>query len=81
MAGPRSGDWLEDEVAGWARSGIGTVVSLLEAHEVRELGLWDEAALCEERDIEFVAFPMPDRGVPYTAHTASNLVRPCQAFE
>ena len=74
MARPRSGDWLEDEVAGWARAGIGTVVSLLEAHEVRELGLLPEAMLCAERSIEFLSFPMPDRGVPYAVRESRELV-------
>ena len=64
MPRPRSGDWLEDEISGWARAGIGIVVSLLEAHEVRELALSSEATLCGTHGIEFVSFPIPDRGTP-----------------
>lgn len=64
MARPRAGDWLDDEVAGWRAEGIGVVVSLLEAGEVRELGLDREAGLCHDLDMEFISFPFPDRGVP-----------------
>ena len=39
MARPRSGDWLNDEIAGWEAAGINTVVCLLEHDEVNELGL------------------------------------------
>jgi protein-tyrosine phosphatase len=74
MARPRSGDWLEDEVSGWARAEVGAVVSLLEAHEVRELGLSPEPKLCDERKIEFLSFPMPDRGTPRSKRDATDLV-------
>ena len=45
MPRPRAGDWLDDEVAGWRAEGIGVIVSLLEAGEVKELGLPREAGL------------------------------------
>jgi protein-tyrosine phosphatase len=64
MARPRSGEWLRDEITGWQRAGIDTVVSLLEPHEVQELALKDEASLCAELGIEFLAFPIADRGTP-----------------
>jgi protein-tyrosine phosphatase len=64
MARPRSGDWLEDEVDNWRGQGIELVVSLLEPHEVRELELEAEPGLCGSRGIEFVSFPISDRGVP-----------------
>ena len=64
MPRPRAGDWLEDEIASWHRTDIRTVVSLLEPYEVDELGLKDEARLCASNGIEFVSFPIPDRGVP-----------------
>ena len=63
-ARPRSGDWLEDEIAHWERSGVQHVVSLLEQHEVEELELHAESSTCEERGIAFTSFPIPDRGVP-----------------
>ncbi|MDC8015722.1 protein-tyrosine phosphatase family protein [Tahibacter soli] len=61
---PRAGEWLEDEFAGWRRDGVDVVVSLLEAHEARDLDLADEARLCARYDIDYIGFPIPDRGVP-----------------
>ena len=49
MPRPRAGDWLDDEVAGWRAEGIDVIVSLLEAGEVRELGLRREAGLCHHQ--------------------------------
>ncbi len=62
MARPRAGDWLDDEVAAWRDEGIDIVVSLLEPEEVAELGLLSEADLCRGRGMDFVAFPISDRG-------------------
>jgi hypothetical protein len=73
MPRPRAGDWLEDEIAGWQKAGIRTVVSLLESHEVAELGLADESRLCAALGMEFFSFPIPDRGVP-TSYDALNQV-------
>jgi protein-tyrosine phosphatase len=64
MARPRAGDWLEVDVAGWKTAGVDLVVSLLEREEVSELGLQQEAGLCRTSGIEFISFPIPDRGVP-----------------
>lgn len=64
MPRPRSGEWLADEVAGWNRLGVQTVVSLLESHEGREFDLADEQSLCERATLEFVSFPIPNRGLP-----------------
>jgi hypothetical protein len=64
MGRPRAGDWLDDEIAGWREEGIDIVVSLLEPEEVSELGLRGEADLCRGQGIEFISFPIPDRGVP-----------------
>ena len=74
MARPRSGDWLRDEITGWRRANVGTVVSLLEPHEIRELGLSDEAALCEASGIEFLSFPIQDRGAPSSIRDTTVLV-------
>jgi protein-tyrosine phosphatase len=63
MPRPRAGDWLDGEIAGWRAEGIGVIVSLVEAEEVRELGLHREAGLCHDLDMEFVAFPVPDGDV------------------
>ena len=63
-ARPRVDDWLETEVGEWKASGLDMVVSLLEKEEVSELGLQRESELCRACGIEFVSFPIPDRGVP-----------------
>jgi len=63
MPRPRAG-WLDGEVAGWRAEGISVIVSLLEAGEVKELGLHREAGLCHDLDMEFIAFLVPDGGVP-----------------
>ena len=75
MARPRAGDWLDDEIAGWRIEGVDIVVSLLEPDEVGELGLRREPDLCEVHSIEFISFPIPDRGVPESFHETTILVR------
>ena len=64
MARPRAGDWLEAEIQAWKDLGIDVVVSLLEAEEVAELALRQQAGHCRARGIDFISFPIPDRGVP-----------------
>jgi protein-tyrosine phosphatase len=71
---PRGGDWLEDEVSRWQRSGIDVVVSLLTPDEVAEFGLEEEKASCEVYGIEFISFPIEDRGVPASELAATALV-------
>lgn len=73
MARPRAGDWLEDEIDHWKREGVGLVVSLLEPDEIQDLGLEAEAAICQSRSIEFISYPIPDRGVPANTTTAVHL--------
>jgi protein-tyrosine phosphatase len=75
MARPRAGDWLADEIAGWKAAGIGLVVSLLEAEEVFELGLRQEVELCRRHGMEFMSFPIKDRGVPASIDAAHALAR------
>lgn len=74
MPRPRAGDWLEDEAESWRRQGLDVVVSLLEDHEVAELGLGDEARACERAGLRLVRFPVPDRGVPASGTAVSALV-------
>jgi protein tyrosine phosphatase (PTP) superfamily phosphohydrolase (DUF442 family) len=61
---PRGGDWLEDELAGWRAAGLDAVVSLLERNEAAQLGLEKEREISESQGLEFLSFPIPDRGVP-----------------
>jgi protein-tyrosine phosphatase len=74
MPRPRAGDWLAGEIESWKETGVNCVVSLLEAAEVSELGLQQEPILCEQAGLEFLQFPIPDRGVPRSAEVLSPLV-------
>ena len=74
MPRPRSGVWLTDEITGWDRLAVQTVVSLLEPHEVRDLDLADEESLCLAANLKFVSFPIPDRGVPSNLVECAKLV-------
>lgn len=74
MPRPRSGEWLGDEIAGWSRVGIQTVVSLLEQKEVRELELAEEEPLCRAANLQFLSHPIPDRGVPCNSVKFAQLV-------
>lgn len=70
---PRAGDWLADEIANWSRTGIRHVVSLLEDHEIHELGITEEPELCSKNGITYHAFPIVDRGVPASIAGANAL--------
>ena len=74
MPRPRGGDWLEDEIQFWRRSGVDVVVSLLTCEEQTELNLPEEEALCRANGIEFVSFPIVDRSVPSSAEAFSEQV-------
>lgn len=74
MARPRSGEWLPDEIAGWHRAGVHTVVSLLVIHEVIELGLKEEQTICANQGIDFLNMPIPDRGTPHSFSGVSKMV-------
>jgi protein-tyrosine phosphatase len=64
MAHPRGGPWLADEMAGLARAGVDVFVSALTWEEDRRLGLTEAAAAAAAVGIDFVPFPIADRGVP-----------------
>jgi hypothetical protein len=74
MPRPRGGDWLEDEIRGWRRSGVDVVLSPLTPEEQAELGLSEEGRLCRVIGIELLAFPIADRGVPPSAAAFSDLL-------
>jgi protein-tyrosine phosphatase len=64
MPRPRGGDWLEDEVRSWRRTGIDVVVSLLTPDEVADFSLTDEEELCAANAIQFLSFAITDRSAP-----------------
>jgi protein-tyrosine phosphatase len=74
MPRPRGGDWLEEEIQSWRRSGIDVVVSLLMPDEVTDLDLVAERDLCRANGVEFVSFPITDRGVPTSMEAFSDLL-------
>ena len=71
MPRPRGGDWLEDEIQSWRRSGVDVAVSLLTREEQTELKLLAEEALCRANGIEFVSFPIVDLRVPLSVDAFS----------
>jgi protein-tyrosine phosphatase len=71
---PRGGDWLDAETRAWREAGIDVVVSLLEPSEEEELDLGREAAVATDSGLEFLSFPIPDRGIPRTMETAAELI-------
>lgn len=74
MARPRGNDWLEDEILKLQQLEIKTVVSLLEIDEILELGIEKEKGLCDKYGIDFINFPIRDRGVPEDIRTFKTLV-------
>jgi protein-tyrosine phosphatase len=78
MPRPRGGEYLADEIEGWSRLGVETVVSLLEPHENRELELATEESLCLTANLQFMSFPIPDRGVP---NHSANLLKLLSTLE
>lgn len=74
MPCPHGDEWLREEISGWRRAGLDSVVSLLEDREVRDLGLTQEAHLCRSLGISFLSFSVPDRGVPASLREAALLV-------
>src|SRR5690606_16319209 len=75
MPRPRGGDWLADEVDAWRKSGVAVVVSLLTEDEIAHFDLEQEAGSCQGCDMEFLSFPILDRGVPESRAPFETLVR------
>ena len=74
MPRPRGGDWLEDEIGSWRHSGIHVVLSLLTPGEVNDLDLAQEKALSEAKCIQFLSFPIEDRGTPASGESMQRLL-------
>lgn len=65
---PRGADWLADEMRGLRASGYSVLVSTLQAAEASEFELELEGELAASNGIEFIAAPIPDRGLPEMAN-------------
>ncbi len=61
---PRGGSILKDELREIARSGVQTLVSLLEPDEADWLGLAEEGALAGQLGMHFLSYPIQDVHVP-----------------
>ena len=72
---PRGGDWLEDEVRAWRLAGVDVIVSLLTSDEVADLDLAQEAGFCQAKGMEFLSFPIVDRGVPASRRATLDFVK------
>lgn len=72
---PRGGDWLEDDVCSWRQAGLDVVVSLLTHDENVDLDLTQEAGLCQAQGLQFLSFPIEDRGTPTSRRATLDLVR------
>jgi protein-tyrosine phosphatase len=73
-ARPRGGDWLEDEMAGWRRHGIDTVLSLLTPEEEQDLDLADESGAAKAGGLEFLSLPISDRQIPGSVDKAAAIL-------
>jgi len=72
---PRGGEWLEDDVHAWQQVGLDGVVSLLTREEITDLDLAQEERFCQANGIQFVSFPIVDRGTPASRGATFDLVR------
>ncbi len=75
MAKPVAGEWIEEEFLGIAKFGVKCLVSLLEPHEIKELGLSKAPLLCESNGIKYINFPIKDRGLPSSSSTTFKLIK------
>jgi protein-tyrosine phosphatase len=72
---PRGGEWLADEIASYAQQGLQVLLTLLEPAEELELGLYDEVVLAEKHGLDFLRYPVPDRGVPRSPDLFAAVIR------
>lgn len=75
MARPRGNDWLQDEVTRLKLLNVNIVISLLEYNEVMELEIEKESEICQASNIDFISFPIKDRGVPVNRDGYIELVK------
>ena len=72
---PRGGDWLNVDLAAWRGWHVDTVLSLLETNEALQLDLTAEPDACSVYNIEYLNFPIEDRGVPPSLLPGINLLQ------
>jgi protein-tyrosine phosphatase len=75
MPRPRGNDWLKAEIKSLADQKVDILISALSDYEINELGLHEEAAMCNKHKIEFRAFPISDRTAPLLVDRGAELVK------
>ena len=78
-ARPRGGDWLDEELVSWRKSGVDEVVSLLPPEEAENLELQHEPAHSWDAGMRFRSFPIVDRSVPASKWEALRLIEDLDA--
>jgi len=73
MAHPRGGGWLADDLAAMAKLGVAVLVSALTEDEYHRLALAGVAEAAGAAGLEYVQFPIADRGVPDPSSDVSRL--------
>jgi len=74
MARPRGEDWLDEEIENLKQENVKVLVSLLTKEENLELMLTEEGNICRNKQIEYVSYPINDRGVPSSLNATKDLV-------
>ncbi len=72
---PRGGEWLPDEIDDWKAAGLQVILSLLTSEEMAELDLQRESQLCQAAGLEYLSFPIPDRDIPASTRTTSQIAQ------
>jgi protein-tyrosine phosphatase len=75
MPRPKGDEWLEDELKRLRNQNVDVIVSLLERHEINELGLQTQPQLCKANNIEYLSFPIPDRNIPRNEAEAERFIK------
>jgi len=75
MAHPKSDTDIQKEFDSIAAHGVTHLVSLLEAEEAASLGLASEQALCEERYMTYINYPIPDLTLPVSVDEFLSLAK------
>ncbi len=59
-----SGEWLHENMQHYRLLGVNMIISMLEPTEISELSLQNESNICADNHVEFLNFPILDRGLP-----------------
>jgi protein-tyrosine phosphatase len=65
---PQGGELLDQSLRELRQAGVDVLVSMLEDHEARWLGVGACHEVCPRHGMEFVNVPIRDRGVPRDVH-------------